>query len=63
MIRRFQFRMARFLLWLFPHYYAQTASCVSCGDVRCRSRMYKAKVYGWFCDEAEFIQYWEDFQL
>lgn len=49
----------RFLRWLHPARYSETAKCPQCGDVRCKSRMVYMGGYGYFCNEEEAEKYWE----
>lgn len=53
----------RFLRWLLPVLYRETAECLYCGSTVSKTRMYQYPEYGWFCNEREFHEYWLDTQL
>jgi hypothetical protein len=50
--------MNRFLRWLLPEKYSDTASCKQCGYRLCKVRMVRCSGYGWFCNEDHFVDYW-----
>lgn len=50
--------MTRFLGWLFPALYSETAECLLCGDTVSKCRMYHDNAYGWFCNEDEYREFW-----
>jgi hypothetical protein len=49
--------MTKFLEWLFPERYSETAKCAACGAVVSKTRMVQAPS-GWFCNEEEAYEYW-----
>jgi hypothetical protein len=51
----------KFLQWLFPARYEETATCSECGAVVSKTRMIHATCYGWFCNESELAEYCERF--
>ena len=50
-------KLQAFWRWLWSAHYSQTAACKECGEVRCKSRMVRDNVYGWFCSDAEAAIY------
>jgi hypothetical protein len=49
--------MTKFLEWLFPERYSETAKCAACGAAVSKTRMVQAPS-GWFCNEEEAYEYW-----
>lgn len=48
--------------WIFRDNYSDTALCIGCGDRGHKTRMYRDRVAGWFCDEKEYIAFWDGSQ-
>lgn len=51
-------KLDRFLRWLWPAYYSETAKCQECDFVLSKTRMIHDDIDGWFCNQACADSYW-----
>jgi hypothetical protein len=50
--------MNRFWRWLWSEYYSKTTVCQDCKAVGNKADMHHYPMYGWFCSNKEFEDFW-----